>query len=279
MHTPVLLKEALEGLRIVKEGKYIDTTVGEGGHLIEIASQGGMVLGIDRDDKQIQNLESRIQNKKNTVLVRGNFADIERIARLREFYPVDGILFDLGLSYEQLVSAGKGLSFKKLDEPLDMRLDESCDESAADLLFRLSEESLYELFAKNAEEIHSRAVAHIIYIKRKLRPLVRVGDLLNLIDEAVGEKDLKVYARIFQALRIQVNSEFENLKRGLEGALNLLKPNGRLVVLSFHSLEDRIVKRFMKTHAVVEVKTNVAKKYERRSFEKSALLRVMEKIS
>ena len=214
MHTPVLLEQVIKALDIRKGGLYIDATFGEGGYSKAILDKGGKVLGIDLDPEQIINNHPPAGGSNiNLKLVEGNFADIEKIAKKNNFYPVDGIVFDLGLSMRQINHSGRGFSFKKLSEPLDMRMSTDTEMTANYLLNRLSEPQLYEIFAKNSEEINSQKIAHEIILKRQFKKLEIVGDLINCIDKAVGEHDNNAYRRIFQALRIQVNDEFNNLKK------------------------------------------------------------------
>src|SRR3989338_358047 len=251
MHNPVLLQEVITGLNIKKNGLYIDATVGEGGHLLEIAKRGGKVLGIDWDENQVQNLSHVILGRSpstslrinsvttpeslldsgrafaesdsaslarmtsNIVLVQGNFADIEEIAIKNNFFPVDGVLFDLGLSLDQIQKSGRGFSYKNLDEPLDMRIDTTITMTAANLVKSLAQNELYEIFAHFSEEINSLAISQALVRTRSLRPINKVGDLIKIIDQVIGQKNKKTSARIFQALRIAVNNELENLKKGL----------------------------------------------------------------
>ena len=301
MHTPVLLQAALEGLQVKKGGLYIDATVGEGGHLTEIVKLGGKVLGIDWDEKQIQNLILRHpefnsasklsfprkrESKKTTgspirsgmtKLVQGNFADIEKIAKANNFYPVGGVLLDLGLSNEQIQTSGRGFSFHKDSEPLDMRIDSNLKITAADLVNNFKQTELYEILAGYSEDINSLAISHAIVRTRAVKKIITVGDLLKIISEKIGSKDNRTNARIFQALRIAVNHEFDNLKSGLIGALNILKNEGRIVVISFHSLEDRIVKQFANKNNLIQINKKVIKGNRDVDYERSAKLRVLLK--
>jgi 16S rRNA (cytosine1402-N4)-methyltransferase len=275
-HTPVLLKETIESLEIKSEGLYIDCTLGEGGHTQAILDKGGKVLAIDADSMQIANNQLRIKNKE-VKFVQGNFKDIEQIAKDNNFFPVDGVLFDLGLSMIQLAESGKGLSYRKHDEALDMRLDENREYTAADVVNDLPAEDLYDIFAKYAEELHSREIADGIVQSRVQHKIHTVGDLIKVLDKVISRcpqkhdhDNEKIYARIFQALRIIVNGEINNLKKGLEGAKNILKQDGRICVISFHSVEDRVIKLFVR-----EKKLKSYKEYKgQRSFERSARLRV-----
>ncbi len=273
MHTPVLLKSVLENLLIKKDGLYIDATAGEGGYIKEIIKKKGRVLAIDWDKNQVEKLKKQFTNKVKIIL--GNFADIEQIVKENDFHRVDGIIFDLGLSMDQLNKSDKGFSYKNLDEELDMRISDQLDKKANDLINKLSFEELYRVFVKNAEEIYSKEIAKTIVSERKYKKIIFVKDLIKIIDKSLKEKKInkeKVYRRVFQALRIEVNHEFENLRRGLEGSLNILKKTGRILVISFHSLEDRIVKNFIKEKELKEVLKKPITGTQR--FERSAKLRI-----
>ena len=280
MHTPVLLKEVIEALNIKKDGLYVDATFGEGGYSHAILDKEGKVLGIDWDLEQINNLEFRIQNSKlkNLKLVEGNFADIEKIAKENNFFPVDGVVFDLGLSMRQISQLGRGFSFKKLNEPLDMRVSLETEMTAKYLLNHLSELELFDVFARNSEEINSQKIAHEIIIKRQFRKLEIVGNLINCIDKTIGEQDNNAYKRIFQALRIEVNQEFDNLKKGLTGSVKIIKSDGKIAVVTFHSLEDRIVKNFSKTQGIKLLNRKPIMNKLGKSFERSAKLRILGRI-
>lgn len=282
MHTPVLLQHTIDALGIKPGGLYIDCTFGEGGHTKAILGLGGKVLGLDVDKNQISKIKSSdfakaTPDKQNFLLIHGNFKDIEEIAKKNSFYPVDGVLFDLGLSMMQLAEAEKGLSFKKKDEALDMRIDNTREYTAAQVLNDFSEEELYDTFAKYAEELHSEQIASGIVQARVYKKIEKVGDLIKIIDmvatrctQGHNNENEKIYARIFQALRIIVNGEINNLKKGLEGATNILKKDGKICVISFHSVEDRVIKLYarQKKLKLLGEFTGV------RSFERSARLRV-----
>ncbi|MBI4226236.1 16S rRNA (cytosine(1402)-N(4))-methyltransferase RsmH [Candidatus Roizmanbacteria bacterium] len=310
MHTPVLLKEAIEGLNVRQNGLYIDATVGEGGHLFEITKRGGKALGIDWDEKQINRLnvilgrsesdDSRIvvnnndsgqvfrqaqdteQSRSagmtnNIILVQGNFADIEEIAKKNKFYPVDGVIFDLGLSMGQIDNSKRGFSYNNLAERLDMRLDSRLKTTAADLINSLNQDQIYEILARYGEEINSLAISRALVRARSLKKIKTVGDVVKIIDRAIEKKDKRTYARVFQALRIAVNNELKNLKKGLEGTLKITKKDGRIVVISFHSLEDRIVKQFIKQNNLRQMHKKVIKSNYEKVFERSAKLRIIER--
>lgn len=278
-HTPVYEEEVVKALTPQKGKKYIDATLGESGHLKRISDTGATVLAIDADPEQVRKAEVLFKDTPNVTLATGNFADIEAIAEKNGFVPADGILFDLGLSYVQMVEAGRGFSYKKTDEPLDMRLDEESGEPAQVVLKRYTVEQLTNMLMRNAEEIHAEKIAEAIFNTRSIKPVLTVGDLNACIDKALGLKDTKTYSRVFQALRIEVNKEFATIVQGLEGAWRILAPGGILAVISFHSLEDRIVKRFVTT-IKYEIKTSTKFKNYKNAmpFEKSALLRIITKL-
>jgi 16S rRNA (cytosine1402-N4)-methyltransferase len=250
-HLPVLLKESIALLNVKKGERYIDATLGGGGHTKEIIDQGGIVLGIDTDQEAIdyvsKKLEPEIKEKKLT-LAKGNFRQIDEIARLNNFDQVEGIIFDLGVSSHQINSPERGFSFLR-PGPLDMRMDRSSQVRAADLINVLSKGELYEIFTKLGQEHRSRSIIDSIAFTRKVKAIETTDDLVEVIREAYGmKKELTPYERtlisqkVFQALRIVVNNELENIKEALPKAIELLRDNGRLLVISFHSLEDGIVK-------------------------------------
>lgn len=276
MHTPVLLQQAIEGLQLQPQGFYIDATSGEGGHTKEMLKSKARILAIDADSEQIERLKIRLADDKNLILDVGNFSEIEHIAKRHGFFPVDGILFDLGLSMRQLKEARRGFSYKELDDPLDMRIHNDTILTAEEILAQRSEKELFEIFSKNSEEIFSDKIARAIVAERRKRRIVTVGELVNIIQCAHPEINRSTVARIFQALRIEVNNELSNLKKGLQGALSILKkPNGKIVVISFHSLEDRIVKLFARQHHMNMVVSKRKTESARAAFERSAKLRII----
>ncbi len=268
MHTPVLLQQAIERLDVKKDGLYIDSTYGEGSYTKEILKRGGKVLAIDLDKRQLENF--KVNGLTGLKLVQGNFAEIEKIAKENSFFPVDGVVFDLGLSMGQINQPGRGFSYKLLDDPLDMRMDLENEVTARDLVKRSSVEELYQIFAANSEEIKSKQIAIEVKASRRMDT---VGDLLKAIDRAAGFQSKTIYARIFQALRIEVNQEFENLRQGLAGAVKILKKEGKIVVVTFHSLEDRIVKNFTRNNQLKLLDKKPIRGL--RSFERSAKLRTI----
>ena len=301
-HTPVLLKEVIDFLRVKKGSMYIDATLGGGGQSEKILELGGVVLGIDVDEDAISFVKSQkstlrlrsgqeIKNRNNLTFALGNFKNIDKIARLKGFNKVSGILFDLGVSSYQLENPERGFSFQKKG-PLDMRMDKSLSVKAADLLNILTKGEIYELFSKLGEERFAWAISNSIVRARGIKPIKTTEDLVSVIQESLGKKGRtsafersKVAKKIFQSLRIAVNDELNNLKEALPKAYTLLDSRGRLAVISFHSLEDRIVKNYFKEFEKKNMGKIITKKpikpsiYEtvenRRS--KSAKLRVFEK--
>jgi 16S rRNA (cytosine1402-N4)-methyltransferase len=250
-HIPVLLEETIEALAILPGGRYIDCTLGAGGHanaILERSLPGGQLLGIDADPEAIAVARARLEaHKRTTLLINDNFANLRAIATRCDFFPVHGILFDLGLSSLQLESSGRGFSFNR-DEPLDMRLSPRQEVTAADIVNTSPEMELARLIKTLGEERYSRRIAHHIV---KERPIKTTLELAGVIERAVGGRRGRIHpaTRTFQALRIAVNHELEHLESALEQATGLLGLGGRLVVISYHSLDDRIVKRFMREEA------------------------------
>ena len=282
MHTSVFKEEAVRELHVVPGGRYIDGTFGEGGHAIAIRAAGGDVLGIEADELQHQkHLNGPIR------VVHGNFRDIEKIALEHTFSPVQGILLDLGLSMEQLNKSRRGFSYRKPEEPLDMRIGDS-EITAAEILQKTNAEDLKTILIKYSEDQFAESITQEIVHIRGKEPFTVVADLIGVIRNVLEKRNItnqqvieKVYARIFQALRIYVNDEFDNLRQALEGSLSVLDPGGRIVIITFHSLEDRIVKLFARERSdiVRHKRIEVNKERSLLTFERSAQLRVLEKIS
>ena len=239
-HTSVLLQEAIDLLDIQKNKKYIDATLGGGGHAEEIIKRGGYVLGIDTDQDAID-FVSALKNPK-LRLTKGNFKDIEAIAKLNNFENVSGIIFDLGVSSHQVNEAERGFSFQKTG-PFDMRMDKNLKIQAKDLINSLTKNELYELLTKlGEEERYAHAIANGIIKARRIMPIETTKQVAEIINHSVRGQNIDTMARVFQAFRIAINDELNNLKIALPQALNLLDKKGKVTVISFHSLEDRIVK-------------------------------------
>jgi len=242
-HTPVLLKETLEGLAVASRKQYIDATFGGGGHTRAILAAGGRVLAIDSDRNAYE--RARKIGSEKLIFVQGNFREIEKIAKANDFCPVDGIVFDLGVSSYQLDRPEEGFSYRFEDADLDMRFDRVTGKSAADLIAKAGENELENVLARYGEEPKAEVLAKLITAGRKKSPIRKAGDIIRIVDTVVDRRNRNAtLSRVFQALRIWVNDELEALKEGLEGAVKILKPKGRIAVISFHSLEDRVVKRF-----------------------------------
>lgn len=258
-HEPVMLNEVLENLQVFEGGKYIDATLGDAGHTIEILKRGGIVLGLDVDEKGLARATERIKSlglEKNFKGVKGNFKNINNLASEHGFSKVNGILYDLGYSSSQLADDETGLSFLN-DQPLDMRLDSNLGVSAADLINALSEKDLDKMFWELSGENLSRKYAKAIVERRNLKKFQTTADLAGLLASVAspGYEHGRIHpaTRVFQALRIVVNAEMENLEVSLPRAAQLLLPGGRMIVISFHSLEDRVVKNFGRAARLLEV--------------------------
>lgn len=253
-HVPVLPAQVLEGLAPRAGGRYIDGTLGGGGHaalVLEASGPDGQLLGIDTDPAALAAAQARLPHfGPRLSVVRGNFRAIGELARAAGFAPVDGILLDLGVSSHQLDTVGRGFSFQA-DAPLDMRLDPDGPQTAADLVNTLPESDLADILYHYGEERASRRIARFIGEARRRQPLARTGELAELVVRAMGGRRGKIHpaTRTFQALRIAVNGELESLEQALPQAVELLAPGGRLAVIAFHSLEDRIVKHFFRAEA------------------------------
>lgn len=287
-HEPVMLGEVLEALHIEKGKSYIDATLGGGGYTEGILGLGGTVLGLDQDQDAISFVKTRLASfirdeHSPLIVVQTNFEHIAGVAQTNGFGRVDGIVFDLGVSSHHLNTPERGFSYRFKDALLDMRMNRSTGVSAKDVIAQSTEEELYELFSKYGEEQRSGALAHAIVSTRKIKPIETTEDLYEVIGSVARNKIMQpaVASRIFQALRIYVNDELGVLRRGLEGAWSLLKPEGKLVVVSFHSLEDRIVKQFMREHTRgIDPKKSLVptlQEQQRNSRSRSAKLRVLTK--
>ena len=272
-HLPVLAGEVVDGLAVSRGGVYLDCTLGDGGHSLAILSrmsepdpagvgehrtsgeQGGpgLVLGIDLDGRAVADASKRLAAFGPAFrAAQGNYADMASLTAEMSITHVDGILLDLGFSSRQVDRPGYGLSFQT-DEPLDMRYDQAQAGTAADLVNGASENELADIFRRLGEEPRARALSRAIVRERAVRLIRTTGELANLVERTSGRKRthrLHPATRAFQALRIAVNRELENLQAGLEAAVALLRPGGRLAVISYHSLEDRMVKQFLAHRSV-----------------------------
>jgi 16S rRNA (cytosine1402-N4)-methyltransferase len=291
IHIPVLLKETIEGLNINEDGFYIDCTLGDGGHSYEILSRlssKGLLLSIDRDRNAIEFVSEYYNIPDNWILVQDNFTHLQEILKQQKISrKPNGILMDLGLSSRQLEkSQNRGFSYQEESEPLDMRMDNQLTVTALDLLKALEVQELTKLFKVYGEERYAKPIAQAI--KENISEIESVGDLTSIIYKVVpvASNNKNPSRRVFQALRIAVNDEINNLKEGLDKAFEILSPNGRLLVISFHSLEDRVVKNFFNKKDEEKKAKNLTKKPIRPSQEEiknnpkssSAKLRILRKI-
>ncbi|MBI3537653.1 MAG: 16S rRNA (cytosine(1402)-N(4))-methyltransferase RsmH [Chloroflexi bacterium] len=255
-HVPILVQQVIEYLAPRAGKKYVDATIGAGGHaekILRASDPDGRLLGLDADPFALEIAAARLKKfRARVVLQNSNFENLKRVAAEQGFVPVDGIVFDLGLSSMQLRDAARGFSFTT-DGPLDMRFDPATDTTAADLVNHLRERELADLIYGYGEERASRRIARAIVAARPIRTAVQ---LAHVIERAVGRHGrIHPATRTFQALRIEVNRELDVLQKTLEQIPDLLAPNGRVVVISFHSLEDRIVKNFLRNEKSLRVLT------------------------
>ena len=251
VHLPVLYTQVIEGLRVIENGRYLDGTFGRGGHARGVLTQlgpEGRLLVMDKDPEAIAVAERDFAPDARVSIFRGSFAQLLQWDATAE--GLDGVLFDLGVSSPQLDVAERGFSFGK-DGPLDMRMDPDSGESAAQWLARADEAEIAGVLWTYGEEKQSRRIARAIVAQRAKQPIERTAQLADLIGSVVprGKDKSNPATRSFQAIRIHINRELADLEAGLDAALAALKPGGRLAVISFHSLEDRIVKQFVARHA------------------------------
>lgn len=242
-HVPVMLKETIEALGIDPEGVYVDATFGGGGHSRVIVEQlkGGTLVAFDQDEDALDN----VWEDDRLLFVDQNFRHMKRYLKTYDLLPVDGILADLGISSHQIDTPERGFS-TRFDGDLDMRMDQQQELTAADVLNTYTRDDLQDVFSKYGEVRNSRTLADAVVVARDAKPFEEIADL-KAIAEPLGRGNINRYlAQVFQALRIEVNHEMEVLEEFLADAAAVLKPGGKLVVLSYHSLEDRLVKNFMK---------------------------------
>lgn len=248
-HVPVMLHETLDALSIQKDGIYVDGTVGGAGHAVEIAKQldTGFLIALDRDPDAVHVSEERLAPYPAKV-VQCNYDEIEIVLESLGYDKVDGVLLDLGVSSHQLDDPSRGFSYQ-YDEPLDMRMSQS-GMTAADLVNTYSEEELTRILYQYGEEKYARNIARNIVKHREIQPIRTTGELVDLVKCSIPPKERRgknPCKKTFQAIRIAVNGELDHLESGLKNAFSVLKPGGRLAVITFQSLEDRIVKRQFST--------------------------------
>ncbi len=248
-HKPVLLEETIDALNIKPDGIYVDGTAGGGGHSSEILkrlSPNGRLISIDQDPDAIEAVTERLKDYKNSIICKGNFSDVVSIVNSLGIESIDGIMLDIGVSSRQLDTPERGFSFH-YDAPLDMRMSQS-GASAYDLVNQLSYEQLVKIISRYGEERFAKQITRAIIREREKQPIATTLQLAEIIKAAVPaakRREGHPARQTFQALRIAVNGELDRLEEGLQGGFELLKPGGRMAVITFHSLEDRIVKRAM----------------------------------
>jgi len=254
VHTPVLLREVLAALDIRAGGRYVDATFGRGGHsaaILERVGPQGAVIAFDRDPAAIAAGRERFANDGRMTLVSSAFSRLSAVmAEMGLTGAIDGVLLDLGVSSPQLDDASRGFSFMQ-DGPLDMRMDDSTGTSAADFVAKATEHDIARVIRDFGEERFAKRIARAIVNARREAPIVRTAQLSDIVARSIPTREPGKHpaTRTFQAIRIQVNQEFEEIRAALAGSLAALAPQGRLCVISFHSLEDTLVKRFMQQHS------------------------------
>ena len=250
-HTPVMLEECITGLNIKKNGVYVDGTLGGAGHSSEIVKglTSGRLIAIDKDDNALNFSKQKLSNFSNVVFVKSDFKNFKTIINNLQIDGVDGILLDLGVSSHQIDTADRGFSYR-FDGELDMRMDQTQTLTAKYVVNNYTESDLARIIYTYGEESFSRLIAKEICKQRKLKPIETTMQLKELIERVIPKKFQgggSCCKKTFQALRIEVNQEMEALKEMLLSAMEMLRPGGRLVVITYHSLEDRMVKNIMKT--------------------------------
>ena len=247
-HKSVLLEECIEGLNIKKDGIYVDGTLGGAGHSFEILkrlSTKGSLIGIDRDEEALEAAKKKLKDFKNVTYIHGNHDDIKNILKENKIEKVDGILLDLGVSSYQLDERQRGFSYMG-EAKLDMRMDKSQSLTAETVINEYSEEELAEIIEQYGEEKFAKKIAYNIVKQRKIKPITTTMELVQIIKDTIPmskQTDGHPAKRTFQAIRIEVNNEIEPLKETIKDCIECLKPEGRLCVITFHSLEDRAVKQ------------------------------------
>jgi 16S rRNA (cytosine1402-N4)-methyltransferase len=243
-HESVLLKECIEGLAIKPDGIYVDVTFGGGGHskaIMECLGDGGRLIAFDQDTDALANAF----DDKRLTLVHANFADLKKFLRLHGITKVDGILADLGVSSYQFDTAGRGFSYR-FDGPLDMRMNQQAGQSASDVLNTYGEDALVNMFSEYGEVPNSKRLAKAVIEKRIIAHFDTIQSLMDLLQTTIIGDRWKYLSQVFQAIRMEVNQETNVLKSFLEQCGEVLKEDGRLAVITFHSIEDRLVKQYMK---------------------------------
>lgn len=253
-HVPVLFAETMDALNVKPDGVYVDCTFGGGGHsrgILDKLTAGGKLLAFDQDADAAANLPG----DERVVFVPNNFRHLQRFLRLHGFAKVDGVLADLGVSSHQFDEAERGFS-TRFDGPLDMRMDKRIDETASGVLKTFSEQQLHKLFEQYGEVTNAKTLARQIVQQRTLSPLQTIAQLKTMISAVVKGNPNKYLAQVFQALRIEVNDEMGALKEMLQQVPDVLKEGGRVAIITFHSIEDRIVKSFFRDESFEEREEN-----------------------
>ena len=270
MHVPVLLKEVLTYLNPGPNDNFIDATIGRGGHslaILEKTAPQGKILGIEWDHSIFQDFQSQINSNpllsQRLILRNDSFVNVDQIVHQERFSHIEGILFDLGLNSWHLDESGRGFTFRK-DEPLDMRFTPKNGPAAAMIINSWPQQDLERILRELGEEKYSQRIARTICRERKKERILTTGQLVHILDKSLPDNykhhRLHFATKTFQALRITVNNELDNLQKGLEHSLRILPAHSRLVVISFHSLEDRIVKRFLREQQKNQILTILTKK-------------------
>ena len=258
LHHPVLLKEVVEALKIEPNGKYIDCTFGRGGHsqaILKSLGSNGKLLAIDQDLQAIEYGKNKFANDSRIILEQKNFSQIVQVAKQYKFeHQVNGILFDLGVSSPQLDNPERGFSFMH-DGPLDMRMNTTQGLSAADWLNKVSASELGKVLKEYGQERYSRRIANAVIERRVQQPITTTKELADLVLDVVGRSREQKHpaTRTFQAIRIYINKELESFSTALENCLSLLVSSGRLLVITFHSLEDQLVKKLLHRHTYLDI--------------------------
>ena len=293
MHVPVLLKEVIDYLNPQANRNFIDATAGEGGHGLAILKKNGpngKLLGIEIDSGVYESLKEKMaEMAKRVVLVNDSYINLEKIVKRNDFKPIHGILFDLGICSWHLDTSGKGFSYLK-DEPLDMRFDSKSDLTAAEIINTWDIKKIEEILREFGEEKYAHRISLAIKEARKKERIIGTQQLVDILKRTLPKhydnRKIHFATRTFQALRIAVNNELQTIEEGLEQAIKILEPNGRIVVISFHSLEDRIVKNIFREKAKIGELNILTKKpitpcleeIKNNSRSRSAKLRAAEKI-
>ena len=258
-HKPVLLNEVIEGLKIKKDGIYVDLTLGRAGHSSEILKKldsKGMLIGLDQDEEAIEASQKKLSKiSSNYKIIKTNFVNIRKVLDELNIKEIDGALFDLGVSSPQFDEDYRGFSYR-YDAPLDMRMDLNCSLTAKEIVNTYSLKELTRIFKEYGEDRYSYQIAKNIVRKREIKPIETTFELVDIIKASKPKKELEIIGhpakQIFQALRIEVNDELNVLSKALEDVIKSLKVNGRVCVISFQSLEDKIVKNLYRKYAVIE---------------------------